>query len=56
MESIKTRWLVSVMLIIDDLANLTIWIPFDNYLVRFIEGLRNIATQDTSQNAEKACF
>ena len=42
MESIKTRWLVSVMIIIDGLANLTILSPFDDYLVRFIEGLRNI--------------
>ena len=42
MEPIKTRWLVSVMLIIDGLANRTIWNPFDDYLVRFIRGLRNI--------------
>ena len=42
MEPIKTRLLVSVMIIIGDLANLTIWNPFDEYLVRFIEGLRNI--------------
>ena len=41
MEPIKTRYLVSVMLIIDGLANLTIWNPFDDYIVRFIEGLRN---------------
>ena len=42
MEPIKTRLLVSVMIIISGLANLTIWNPFDEYLVRFIEGLRNI--------------
>ena len=30
------------MTIIGGLANLTIWDPFDEYLVRFIEGLRNI--------------
>ena len=30
------------MIIICGLANLTIWNPFDDYLVRFIEGLRNI--------------
>ena len=42
MEPIKSRWLVSVMLIIDGLANLTIWNPLNDYLVRFIEGLRNI--------------
>ena len=30
------------MLIINGLANLTIWIPFDDYFVRFIEGLRNV--------------
>ena len=42
MEPIKTRLLVSVMIIIGGLANLTIWNPFDEYLVRFIEGLRNI--------------
>ena len=42
METIKTRWLISVMLIIDGVANLTIWNPFDDYLVRFIERLRNI--------------
>ena len=42
MKPIKTRWLVSVMLIIDGLANLTIWNPFDEYLVRFIEGLRHV--------------
>ena len=42
MEPIKTRLLVSVMIIIGRLANLTIWNPFDEYLVRFIEGLRNI--------------
>ena len=35
--------LVSVtIIIIGGLANLTIWNPFDEYLVRFIEGLRNI--------------
>ena len=28
------------MIIISCLANLTIWNPFDEYLVRFIEGLR----------------
>ena len=38
----KTRLLVSVMIIISGLANLTIWTPLDEYLVRFIEGLRNI--------------
>ena len=38
MEPIKTRWLVSVMLIIDGLANLIIWNPFDDYIVHFIEG------------------
>ena len=42
MELIKTRLLVSVMIIIGGLANLSIWNPFDEYLVRFIEGLRNI--------------
>ena len=42
MEPIKTRLLVSVMIIIGGLANLTIWNPFEEYLVRFIEGLRNI--------------
>ena len=42
MEPIKTRLLVSVMIIIGGLANPTIWNPFDDYLVRFIEGLRNI--------------
>ena len=42
MEPIKTRLLVSVMIIIGGLANLTTWNPFDEYLVRFIEGLRNI--------------
>ena len=42
MEPIKTRWLVSGMLSIDGLENLAIWIPFEDYLVRFIEGLRNI--------------
>ena len=41
-EPIKTCWLVSAMLIIHGLANQTIWIPFDDYLVHFIEGLRNI--------------
>ena len=30
------------MIIIGGLANLTIWNPFDEYLVRFIEGLRNV--------------
>ena len=29
------------MLIINGLANLTFWNPFDDYLVRVIEGLRN---------------
>ena len=42
MEPINTRWLVSVIIIIGVLANLTIWNPFDECLVRFIEGLRNI--------------
>ena len=42
MEPIKTRLLVLVMIIIGGLANLTIWNPFNEYLVRFIEGLRNI--------------
>ena len=42
MEPIKTRVLVSVIIIIGGLANLRIWNPFDEYLVRFIEGLRNI--------------
>ena len=42
MEQIKTRLLVSIMIIIGGLANLSIWNPFDEYLVRFIEGLRNI--------------
>ena len=42
MEPIKKRLLVSVMIIIGGLANITIWNPFDEYLVRFIEGLRNI--------------
>ena len=41
-EPIKTRLLVSVMIIIGGLANLTICNPFDEYLVRFTEGLRNI--------------
>ena len=41
-KPIKTRLLVSVLIIIGGLANLTIWNPFDEYLVRFIEGLRNI--------------
>ena len=30
------------MFIIDGLANLTIRNPFDDYLIRYIEGLRNI--------------
>ena len=42
MEPIKTHLLFSVMIIKGSLANLTIWTPFDEYLVRFIEGLRNI--------------
>ena len=42
MELIKKGLLVSVMIIIGGLANLTLWNPFDEYLVRFIEGLRNI--------------
>ena len=42
MVPIKSHWLVSVMLIIDGHANLTIWNLFDDYLVRFIEGQRNI--------------
>ena len=42
MEPIKKRLLVSVMIIIGGLANLTIWNLFDEYLVRFSEGLRNI--------------
>ena len=42
MEPIEKRLLVSVMIIIGGLTNLTIWNPFDEYLVRFIEGLRNI--------------
>ena len=42
MDPIKTRLLVSVMIIICGLANLIIWNPFDEYLVRFIGGLRNI--------------
>ena len=42
MGPIKKRLLVSVMIIIGGLANLTIWNPFDEYLVRFIEGLRNV--------------
>ena len=42
MEPIKKRLLVSVMIIIGGLANLTIWNPFDEYLVRFIEGLRKV--------------
>ena len=37
MEPIKTRLLVSVMIIIGGLANLTIMNPFDQYLVRFID-------------------
>ena len=41
MEPIQTRLLVSVMIIMGGLANLTILNPFDEYLVRFIEGLRN---------------
>ena len=42
MEPIETRLLVSVMIFISGLANLTIWNPFEEYLVRFIEGLRKI--------------
>ena len=42
MEPIKARWLASVVLIKDGLANLKIWNPFGDYLVRFIEGLRNV--------------
>ena len=42
MKPIKTRFLASVMIIIGGLANLTILNPFDEYLVRFIEGLTNI--------------
>ena len=42
MEPIKTRLFVSVMIIIGGLAKLTIWNLFDEYLVRLIEGLRNI--------------
>ena len=42
MEPIRTRLLVSIMVIIGGLANLTILNPFDEYHVRFIEGLRNI--------------
>ena len=42
MEPIKTRFLASVMIIIGVIVNLTICNPFDEYLVRFIEGLRNI--------------
>ena len=38
------------MLIIDGLANLTIWIPCDEYLVRFIEGLRNVDFNHHSMN------
>ena len=30
------------MLIMDGLANQIIWNPFEDYLVRFIEGLENI--------------
>ena len=41
-EPIKTRWLVSAVLIKEGLSDLTIWNPFDEHLVRFIEGLRNI--------------
>ena len=50
MEPIKTRVLVSVMIIIGGLANLTIWNPFDEYLVRFIEGLRNMDFDHHSLN------
>ena len=38
------------MIIIDGLADLTIWNPFDEYLVRFIEGLRNIDFDHHSMN------
>ena len=41
-EPLKTRWFVSVMFVIDGLASLAIWNPFYDFLVRFIEGLRNI--------------
>ena len=41
-EPIKKRWLVSVMLILDGLTNLSICNLFDDNLVRFIEGLRNM--------------
>ena len=41
------------MLIIDGLANLTIWIPFDDYLVHFIEGLRNVYFDHHSMSIER---
>ena len=42
MEPIETCWLVSIMLIIDGLVDQTICNPFDDYLFRFIEGVRSI--------------
>ena len=42
MKPINTRLLVSVMIIVGGLANLTIRNLFDDYLDRFIGGLRNI--------------
>ena len=40
------------MLIIHGLANLTIWNQFDDYVVRFIEGLRNIDFDHNSMSIE----
>ena len=42
LEQIKARLVISVILIKDGLAILTIWDPFDDYLVSSIEGLTNI--------------
>ena len=42
MKPIKIHWLVSGMLIIGGIVNLTIWNPFEDYLVRFIEGQRKM--------------
>ena len=52
-KPIKARLLVSAMIIIGGLANLIIWNPFDGYLVRFIEGLRNIDFDHHSKNNER---
>ena len=50
MEQIKTRKLFHFMVIIDGLANLIIWNPFDDYLLRCIEGLRNSAYDNHSMS------